>query len=137
MHPSRRFEDLVQLVQILRKECPWDRKQTHQSIKDNLVEEVYEALEALENNDFDEFKKEIGDLLLHVVFHSVMASENRHFSIEDVIETLMEKLIRRHPHVFGDQVVEDEKTVSENWETIKKKEGKKSTLDGLPKPMPH
>ena len=136
MHASRRFEDLVQLVQILRKKCPWDRKQTHQSIKDNLVEEVYEALEALENNDFDEFKKELGDLLLHVVFHSVMASENSHFSIEDVIETLMEKLIRRHPHVFGDQVVDDEKEVSENWETTKKKEGKKSTLDGLPKPMP-
>ena len=98
---------------------------THQSIKDNLVEEVYEALEALENNDFDEFKKEIGDLLLHVVFHSIMASENRHFSIEDVIETLMEKLIRRHPHVFGDQVVDDEKEVSENWETIKKRKSKK------------
>ena len=136
MHASRRFEDLVHLVQILRKKCPWDRTQTHQSIKDNLVEEVYETLEALENNNFEEFKKELGDLLLHVVFHSVMASENSKFNIEDVIETLMEKLIRRHPHVFGDQVVDDEKKVSENWEMTKKKEGKKSTLDGLPKPMP-
>jgi len=136
MHASRKFEDLVRLVQILRKECPWDRKQTHKSIKDNLVEEVYEALEALENDDFEEFKKELGDLLLHVVFHSIMASENSQFSIEDVIETLMEKLIRRHPHVFGEQVADDEKKVSENWELIKKKEGKKSTLDGLPKSIP-
>ena len=136
MQASRTFEDLVQLVEILRKECPWDRKQTHDSIKDNLVEEVYEALEALENDDFEEFKKELGDLLLHVVFHSVMASESSHFTVEDVIETLMEKLIRRHPHVFGDKVVRSEEEVSENWEMIKKKEGKKSTLDGLPKPMP-
>ena len=136
MHASQRFEDLVRLVQILRKECPWDRKQTHQSIKDNLVEEVYEALEALENDNFEEFKNELGDLLLHVVFHGVIASENSQFNIEDVIETLMEKLIRRHPHVFGGQAIVDEKKVSQNWEMIKKKEGKKSTLDGLPKPMP-
>lgn len=136
MHPSEKFEDLVTLVQILRKECPWDRKQTHQSIKDHLVEEVYEALEALENDDFEEFKKELGDLLLHVVFHSVMAKEQDHFSIDEVIYSLMEKLIRRHPHVFSNVQVQDEKNVSENWEMIKKKEGKKSTLDGLPKPMP-
>lgn len=136
MQASEKFEDLVTLVQVLRKECPWDRKQTHESIKDNLVEEVYEALEALENNDFQEFKKELGDLLLHVVFHSVMANEKEHFSIEDVIYTLMEKLIRRHPHVFSNVKAEDEKKVSENWELIKKNEGKKSTLDGLPKPMP-
>jgi XTP/dITP diphosphohydrolase len=136
MQASEKFEDLVTLVQILRKECPWDRKQTHESIKDNLVEEVYEALEALENNDFEEFKKELGDLLLHVVFHSIMANEKEHFSIENVIYTLMEKLIRRHPHVFSNVIVEDEKKVSENWELIKKNEGKKSTLDGLPKPMP-
>jgi len=136
MQPSKRFEDLVTLVQILRKECPWDRKQTHQSIKDHLVEEVYEALEALENDDFEEFKKELGDLLLHVVFHSVIAKETERFSIDEVIYTLMEKLIRRHPHVFSNVQVQDEKNVSENWEMIKKKEGKKSTLDGLPKPMP-
>lgn len=136
MHPSEKFEDLVTLVQILRKECPWDRKQTHQSIKDHLVEEVYEALDALENDDFEEFKKELGDLLLHVVFHSVMAKEQEHFSIDEVIYSLMEKLIRRHPHVFSNVQVQDEKNVSENWEMIKKKEGKKSTLDGLPKPMP-
>lgn len=136
MKPSRKFEDLVELVAILRKECPWDRKQTHQSIKDNLIEEAYEALEALDNENFDEFKKELGDLLLHVVFHSNMARETDTFDIGDVIYTLMDKLIRRHPHVFGTTVVKDEEQVAENWETIKLKEGKTSTLDGLPAHLP-
>ncbi|MFV1884258.1 MAG: nucleoside triphosphate pyrophosphohydrolase [Balneola sp.] len=136
MKPSRKFEDLVELVAILRKECPWDRKQTHYSIKDNLIEEAYEAIEALDNNDFDEFKKELGDLLLHVVFHSNMAGETKTFEIGDVIYTLMDKLIRRHPHVFGETVVEGEDQVAENWENIKLKEGKKSTLDGLPHHLP-
>jgi XTP/dITP diphosphohydrolase len=136
MKPSRNFEDLVKLVAILRKECPWDRKQTHESIKDNLIEEAYEAIEALDNQDFDEFKKELGDLLLHVVFHSRMATETETFDIGDVIYTLMEKLIRRHPHVFGDTKVDGEDQVSENWENIKLKEGKNSTLDGLPHQLP-
>ena len=136
MKPSREFDDLVTLVAILRKECPWDRKQTHDSIKDNFVEEVYEALEAIDDKDFTELKKELGDVMLHVVFHTKMASENQHFDIGDVIYTLMEKLIRRHPHVFGDQVVSGENQVSENWENIKLKEGKKSTLDGLPAHLP-
>lgn len=136
MNPSQKFEDLVQLVSILRKECPWDKKQTHQSIKDNLVEEAYEAIEALDNEDMNEFKKELGDLLLHVVFHSNMASETNTFDIGEVIYVLMEKLIRRHPHVFGEQVVDGEDQVAENWENIKLKEGKKSTLDGLPLHLP-
>ncbi len=136
MKPSRKFEDLVELVAILRKECPWDRKQTHESIKDNLIEEAYEAIEALDHQDFDEFKKELGDLLLHVVFHCRMATETETFDMGDVIYTLMEKLIRRHPHVFGNTEVDDEEQVSENWENIKLKEGKKSTLDGLPSHLP-
>lgn len=136
MKPSRKFEDLVELVAILRKECPWDRKQTHESIKDNLIEEAYEAIEAIDNNDFDEFRKELGDLLLHVLFHSRMADEKKEFAIGDVIYTLMEKLIRRHPHVFGDTAVNGEGEVAENWENIKLKEGKKSTLDGLPVHLP-
>ncbi|MBO6571037.1 MAG: nucleoside triphosphate pyrophosphohydrolase [Balneola sp.] len=136
MQPSKKFEDLIELVSILRKECPWDRKQTHHSIKDNLVEEAYEAIDALDNNDFDEFKKELGDLLLHVVFHSNMASETDTFDIGDVVYTLMEKLIRRHPHVFGEEAVSGEDQVAENWENIKLKEGKKSTLDGLPNHLP-
>ncbi|MDR9414953.1 MAG: nucleoside triphosphate pyrophosphohydrolase [Gracilimonas sp.] len=136
MQPSRNFEDLVELVKILRKECPWDRKQTHESIKDNLIEEAYEAIEALDNKDFDEFEKELGDLLLHVIFHSRIATETETFNIGDVIYTLMEKLIRRHPHVFGDTKVDGEEQISENWENIKLKEGKKSTLDGLPAQLP-
>lgn len=136
MKPSRKFEDLVRLVAILRKECPWDKKQTHQSIKDNLIEEAYEAIEALDNDDFSEFKKELGDLLLHVVFHSNIASETKTFDIGDVIYLLMEKLIRRHPHVFGENTASDDAEVAENWENIKLKEGKKSTLDGLPSQLP-
>ena len=136
MKPSREFEDLVKLVAILRVECPWDRKQTHESIKDNLIEEAYEAIEALDDGDLDEFKKELGDLLLHVVFHSNMASETETFNIGDVIYTLMDKLIRRHPHVFGEVNVNGEEQVAENWENIKLKEGKKSTLDGLPAHLP-
>ncbi|MGD8426027.1 MAG: nucleoside triphosphate pyrophosphohydrolase [Balneolaceae bacterium] len=130
------FADLVQIVKILRKECPWDRKQTHESIKDNLIEEAYEAVEAIDNKDFGELKKELGDVLLHVVFHSRMADETDSFSIDDVIYSIQEKLIRRHPHVFGDVIAEDEQQVAENWESIKMKEGKESVLEGIPKHMP-
>jgi len=136
MEASQNFEDLVNIVKILRKECPWDRKQTHDSIKDNLIEEAYEAVEAIDNSDFEELKKELGDLLLHVVFHSRMATETNSFDIEDVIYSIQEKLIRRHPHVFGDADAEDERKVAENWEAIKKKEGKESVLDGIPNNLP-
>lgn len=136
MKPSSRFEDLVELISILRKECPWDRKQTHESIKDNLIEEAYEAVEAIDKNDYEELSKELGDLLLHVIFQSRMASESGSFTIEDVIYNISEKLIRRHPHVFSDVSVHDETEVAENWETIKMKEGKKSVLDGIPAPLP-
>jgi MazG family protein len=136
MQPSRSFDDLVELIQILRKECPWDRKQTHQSIKDNLIEEAYEAIEAIDHQDMPELEKELGDVLLHVVFHSIMASETEDFEIGDVIHTLMDKLIRRHPHVFGDVDVDDEQQVAENWESIKQREGRDSVLDGIPKHLP-
>lgn len=136
MKATRKFEDLVDIVKILRKECPWDRKQTHNSIKDNLIEEAYEAVDAIDEGDFDEFKKELGDLLLHVVFHSNMASETDDFTIADVIETIQEKLIRRHPHVFGDTEVADEQEVAANWESIKLAEGKESILDGIPERLP-
>ncbi|MDX1586503.1 MAG: nucleoside triphosphate pyrophosphohydrolase [Balneolaceae bacterium] len=136
MQATKNFEDLVNIVSILRKECPWDRKQTHQSIKDNLIEEAYEAVEAIDQQDFEELKKELGDLLLHVVFHSRMATETDHFDMEDVIYSIQEKLIRRHPHVFGDTEAVDEQQVAENWETIKMSEGKESVLDGLPAHLP-
>lgn len=136
MKPSNNFEDFVQLVSTLRRECPWDRKQTHHTIKDNLIEEAYEAVEAIDQNDFEEFKKELGDLLLHVVFHSRMAAEGSNFTIGDVIYGISEKLIRRHPHVFENTDALNDTDVAANWETIKLKEGKKSILDGLPTQMP-
>ncbi|HET6527314.1 MAG TPA: nucleoside triphosphate pyrophosphohydrolase [Balneolaceae bacterium] len=136
MKADRTFENLVAIVKILRKECPWDRKQTHKSLKDNLIEEAYEAVEAIDNDDFDELEKELGDVLLHVVFHSNMASETNRFNIGDVIFSIQEKLIRRHPHVFGDAVVNNEQQVAENWESIKLNEGKSSVLEGIPKHLP-
>jgi XTP/dITP diphosphohydrolase len=134
--PTRRFEDLVEIVKILRKECPWDRKQTHESIKDNLIEEAYEAVEAIDTEDFDALKKELGDVLLHVVFHSNMADEESTFSINDVIYTIQKKLIRRHPHVFGDEDAKNDEQVAKNWESIKLDEGKESILEGIPKQLP-
>ncbi|MBN2733142.1 MAG: nucleoside triphosphate pyrophosphohydrolase [Balneolaceae bacterium] len=136
MKASQDFDNLVKIVKILRKECPWDRKQTHESIKDNLIEEAYEAVDAIDTNDFDELKKELGDLLLHVVFHSRMATETDSFTIDDVIYSIQEKLIRRHPHVFGDVEVEDEKEVAKNWESLKMNEGRKSILEGIPPHLP-
>jgi len=136
MDANNTFDQLVQIVKILRKECPWDRKQTHESIKDNLIEEAYEAVDAIDRNDFDELKKELGDLLLHVVFHANMASETDQFDIEDVIYTIQDKLIRRHPHVFGEVDVKDEREVARNWESIKLSEGKASVLDGIPRHLP-
>jgi len=136
MKPTNRFADLVKLVEILRKECPWDRKQTHDSIKDNLIEEAYEAVEAIDNRDYEELKKELGDLLLHVIFQTNMAKEGNYFSIDDVIYTLMEKLIRRHPHGFEDVDVDNENAVAENWEQIKLSEGRNSVLDGIPNHLP-
>ncbi len=136
MLPSRKFEDLVELITILRKECPWDREQTHESIKDNLIEEAYETVDAIEKKDYDELSKELGDLLLHVIFHSSIASETNKFTIDDVIFRISEKLIRRHPHVFGETDVKNTAEVASNWETIKLKEGKDSILDGIPKQLP-
>lgn len=134
--PTHSFEDLVNLVHILRKECPWDRKQTPDSIKDNLIEEAYEAVEAITSRDSDELKKELGDLLLHIIFQTRMADEQNEFEIGDVIYAIQEKLIRRHPHVFKDTQVEDEQEVAENWESLKMKEGKQSVLDGIPIHLP-
>ncbi len=136
MEATSNFYDLLNLVQTLRKECPWDRKQTHESIKDNLIEEAYEAVEAIDKQEFDELRKELGDLLLHVIFQTIMASESQHFTIQEVIQTLQAKLIRRHPHVFEDVEVDSEEEVAQNWEEIKMKEGKKSVLDGIPNPLP-
>ena len=136
MKASERFEDLVKIIKILRKECPWDRKQTHESIKDNLIEEAYETVDAIDKQDYTELKKELGDLLLHIVFHSRMATETEDFTIDDVIFAIQEKLIRRHPHVFGDADADNEQQVAENWEALKIQEGRESVLEGVPPHLP-
>ena len=101
MKASQNFDDLVKLVKTLREECPWDRKQTHESLKDHLIEEAYETIEAIDDQNFEELKKELGDVLLQVVFHSRMAQEQGAFAFDDVANAISEKMIRRHPHVFG------------------------------------
>ena len=131
-----KFNDFVSIVKRLRKECPWDREQTNDSIKHATIEEAYEVVDAIENNNYVELKKELGDLLLHVVFHTEIASENHNFQIDDVIDSIQEKLIRRHPHVFGDKTVSDSEEVKKNWEEIKLDEGRKSLLDGVPEMLP-
>ncbi|HKI77612.1 MAG TPA: nucleoside triphosphate pyrophosphohydrolase [Ignavibacteriaceae bacterium] len=131
-----KFGELVDIMKKLRVECPWDREQTNDSIKAATIEEAYEVVECIDNNDFDELKKELGDLLLHVLFHSVIAEELAKFTLEDVIDSITEKLIRRHPHVFGDTKVNDSNDVKKNWETIKMEEGRDSVLEGVPEMLP-
>lgn len=133
---DNKFNEFVELVKKLRRECPWDKEQTNDSIKSSTIEEAYEVVEAIELKNFDELKKELGDLLLHVVFHTVIAEEDKHFNIDDVIETITEKLIRRHPHVFGNTVFNNSIDVKKNWEKLKLSEGRKSILDGIPNSLP-
>jgi nucleoside triphosphate diphosphatase len=131
-----KFKELVDIVKKLRVECPWDREQTNDSIKAATIEEAYEVVESIDNKDYNELKKELGDLLLHVIFHSVIAEEENNFNLEEVISSIKEKLIRRHPHVFGNVVVENSEHVKRNWESIKLKEGRESVLEGVPEIMP-
>jgi XTP/dITP diphosphohydrolase len=133
---NSKFNEFVEIVKRLRKECPWDREQTNDSIKANTIEEAYEVVEAIDNKDYSELKKELGDLLLHVVFHTVIAEEQNHFTIDDVISSIETKLIRRHPHVFGDVKINDADAVKKNWEEIKLHEGRESVLDGVPNNLP-
>lgn len=133
---ENKFNEFVEIVKRLRKECPWDREQTNDSIKAATIEEAYEVVEAIDNKNFNELKKELGDLLLHVVFHSEIARENNHFTLEEVIDSIQEKLIRRHPHVFGEIKVADSNEVKKNWEKIKLKEGRESVLEGVPYNLP-
>ncbi|PIU44360.1 MAG: nucleoside triphosphate pyrophosphohydrolase [Ignavibacteriales bacterium CG07_land_8_20_14_0_80_59_12] len=130
------FDKFVEVVRRLRKECPWDREQTHESIKHLLIEEAYEAVESVDRHDLPELKKELGDLLLHIAMHSVIAEEERAFSLDDVITGITEKLIHRHPHVFGDVRVSSDTEVEQNWERLKKAEGRESVIEGIPKSMP-
>ena len=135
------FENFIEIVKILRLECPWDRKQTNESIAPLMIEETYEAIDAIYAKDDKEFSKELGDLLLHIVMHAVMAEERGAFSLTDVVKRITEKMIHRHPHVFGDTSVRDEHEVLQNWEALKlqehsQNEKPKSTLDGVPNSLP-
>lgn len=136
-NPVNEFDEFVTIVKRLRNECPWDREQTHESIRHLLLEETYETLEAIDNKNYDELKKELGDLLLHVVFNAVIAEGDGNFDLKGIIETESEKLVSRHPHVFSDVEVSGTKEVLRNWEHIKLNEkGRKSILDGVPKELP-
>jgi XTP/dITP diphosphohydrolase/tetrapyrrole methylase family protein/MazG family protein len=135
--PVEKWTDFVAIVRQLRRDCPWDREQTHDSVKHLLIEEAYETVEAIDDGDMGHLRKELGDILLHVVFHSVMAAETGSFTLQDVIEAETEKLVRRHPHVFGDTKVGSVDDVLTNWETIKLRDGeKKSAMEGVPRHLP-
>ena len=131
-----KFKEFYEIVKRLRVECPWDREQTNDSIKAATIEEAYEVVEAIDEKNYGELKKELGDLLLHIVFHTIIASEDNHFTIDEVIDSISEKLIRRHPHVFGNVEVNGSEEVKKNWESIKLKEGRNSVLEGVPKMLP-
>ena len=133
---ENKFNEFVEIVKRLRKECPWDREQTNDSIKAATIEEAYEVVEAIDKKNYDDLKKELGDLLLHVVFHTIIASETKSFTIDDVIDSIKEKLIRRHPHIFGEVKVSGSEEVKKNWEEIKLSEGRESVLDGVPEMLP-
>ena len=130
------FERLLNIMDDLRGKCPWDKKQTLESLRHLTIEETYELADAILDNDMEELKGEIGDLMLHMVFYSKIASEQKAFDITDVLTAICDKLIHRHPHIYGDVVAEDEATVKANWEKLKLKEGKKSVLEGVPKSLP-
>lgn len=130
------FLALVEIIRLLRKECPWDRQQTHESISHLLIEESYETLDAITSSNDAAFKEELGDLLLHIIMHSVIAEERGVFTLRDVIEHVATKIVRRHPHVFGDVLATESDQVMQNWERLKLKEGKKSILSGVPKTLP-
>jgi XTP/dITP diphosphohydrolase len=130
------FDRLLTIMDELRAQCPWDKKQTMQTLRHLTIEETYELGDAILDNDLEEIKKELGDVLLHIVFYAKIGSETGHFDIADVSNQICDKLINRHPHIYGDVVVENEEEVKRNWENIKLKEGKKSVLEGVPNGLP-
>jgi XTP/dITP diphosphohydrolase len=130
------FERLLNIMDDLREKCPWDRKQTFESLRHLTIEETYELSDAILKNDLPEIKKELGDLMLHMVFYAKIGGETNAFDITDVMNGICEKLISRHPHIYGDVVVENEEDVKQNWEQLKLKEGNKSVLGGVPASMP-
>ena len=130
------FERLLDIMDDLREKCPWDKKQTMQTLRHLTIDETYEWGDAIFDNDLNEVKKELGDLLFHIVFYAKIGSQTNEFDMADVCNEICEKLIHRHPHVYSDVVVKDEEEVKQNWEKLKLKEGKKSVLEGVPKSLP-
>ncbi|MEE3038010.1 MAG: nucleoside triphosphate pyrophosphohydrolase [Bacteroidota bacterium] len=130
------FERLLNIMDDLRENCPWDKKQTIDSLRYLTIEEVYELSDAIINNDLDEIKKELGDIMLHLVFYAKIATEKKVFDITDVLNGVCEKLIYRHPHIYGDVKVSSEEDVKANWEKLKLKKGKQSVLQGVPHSLP-
>lgn len=130
------FERLLNIMDDLRKGCPWDKKQTLESLRYLTIEEVYELSDAILEKDMQEIKKELGDLMLHIVFYAKIGSETNDFDIADVLNTISDKLIFRHPHIYGNTEANDAETVKQNWEKLKLKEGRKSVLDGVPNSLP-
>ncbi|WP_282783906.1 nucleoside triphosphate pyrophosphohydrolase [Phaeodactylibacter xiamenensis] len=135
-HKLDAFARLLNIMDELREQCPWDRKQTFQSLRNLTIEETYELADAILNEDLPEIKEEIGDLLLHMVFYAKIADEQGAFDIADALNAVCEKLIKRHPHIYGDVQADDEETVKKNWEQLKLQEGKKSVLAGVPRSLP-
>lgn len=130
------FDRLLTIMNELREKCPWDKKQTLESLRHLTIEEVYELGDAILDNDLVELKKELGDVLLHIVFYAKIGSEKQAFDIADVTNAICDKLVDRHPHIYGNVEVENEEQVKQNWEKLKLKEGKKSVLEGVPKSLP-
>lgn len=130
------FNRLLTIMDQLREKCPWDQKQTMESLSHLTIEETYELIDSILDKNMEEIKGELGDLLLHIVFYSKIASETNDFDINDVINSICDKLIERHPHIYGDEIVKDEQDVKRNWEKIKLKNGKKTVLQGVPKSLP-
>ncbi|TKK69285.1 nucleoside triphosphate pyrophosphohydrolase [Ilyomonas limi] len=130
------FVKLMQIMLELREQCPWDRKQTIHTLRSMTIEELYELVDAIDTNNWQGIKEELGDVLLHLVFYATIATEQQQFTMRDVIESICAKLIHRHPHIYGNVAVKDEEEVKRNWEKIKIKEGKKSALSGVPTSLP-
>lgn len=130
------FDRLLTIMDELRDKCPWDQKQTMETLRSLTIEETYELGDAILDQDLKEVKNELGDLLLHIIFYAKIGSETKDFDISDVINSICDKLIHRHPHIYGDVVVEDETEVKQNWENLKLREGKTSVLQGVPKSLP-
>jgi XTP/dITP diphosphohydrolase len=130
------FERLLTIMDELREKCPWDKKQTFETLRSLTIEETYELVDAISKNDLEAIKGELGDLFLHLVFYSKLGEEQKKFNVTDVLNQICDKLIHRHPHIYGDVVVQNEEEVKANWEKLKLQEGKKSVLEGVPNSLP-